>query len=172
MKKNNWSDGLSSATKGTMIVCGVLLVIVAITVMILMFFPIQREDQPTVVVEPARHTEYSATTRATTARTEPTATTSHTLSTWNAGIHGFNSDVNEHLGTQDPRYTTQDPRLERKETTTLREGETIRQTTLAEGEIPFIMPATTRPETTTATVFETETGEIVPENPTLPVEVQ
>ena len=172
MKKTNWSDGLSSVTRGIMIFCGILLVIVAITVMFLMFFPIVREDHPTVVVEPARHTEYSATTRATTARTEPTTSTSHTLSTWNAGIHGFNSDVNEHLGTQDPRYTTLDPRLERKETTTLREGETLPQTTLGEGEIPFLMPATTRPETSTETVFETETADPTLEAPPLPVEVQ
>ncbi|MBR2087494.1 MAG: hypothetical protein IJ906_10220, partial [Oscillospiraceae bacterium] len=60
MKKKSWSDGLSSVTRGIMIFCGILLVIVAITVMFLMFFPIVREDHPTVVVEPARHTEYSA----------------------------------------------------------------------------------------------------------------
>ena len=179
MKKTSWQDNLSNATKGTMIVCGVLLVVTAVTVMFLMFFPIQREDHPTVVVEPARHTEFSATTHATTARTETSPTTSHTLSTWNAGIHGFNPDVNEHLGTQDPRYTTMDPRLERKETTTLREGQTLPQTTLAEGEIPFIMPATTtHPETTTMTVFETEADPGTPadapemEAPLLPVETE
>ena len=102
MKKTNWSDGLSSVTRGIMIFCGILLVIVAITVMFLMFFPIVREDHPTVVVEPARHTEYSATTRATTARTEPTTTTSHTLSTWAA--------VPETLATTlDPDETTDIP---------------------------------------------------------------
>ena len=47
-------------------------------------------------------------------------------------------------------YTTMDPRLIRKETTTLAPGQKPVQTTLAEGEIPFIMPPTTpRPETTT-----------------------
>ena len=161
MKKTSWSDGLNSITKGVIVVCGVLLVMSSVAVMILMFFPIQKEDHPTIVVEPARHTEYSATTHATTARTETSETGTHTLSTWNAGIHGFNSDVNEHLGTVDPRYTTMDPRLTRKETTTTKKGQKIVETTLAEGEIPFIMPATTtRPETTTVTVSETETGEI------------
>lgn len=135
MKKTSWADGLGNFTKGTMIVCGVLLVIVSVAVMILMFFPIQKEDHPTVVVEPARHTEFSATTHATTGRTELASTEPHTLSTWNAGVHGFNPDVNEHLGNKNTRYTT----------------------TLAEGEIPFLMPATTtRPETTTATIYQTE----------------
>ncbi len=181
MKKSSWVDELSKATKGTMVVCGILLVVAAVAVMILMFFPIQKEDRPTIVVEPTRHTEFSATTHATTARTSHTTTTSHTLSTWNAGVHGFNPDVNEHLGTVGPRYSTMDPRLERKETTTLREGQTMPQTTLGEGEIPFIMPTTTRPETTTMTVTETESGVDAPAEtqetqeltaPPLPVEVQ
>lgn len=179
MKKSNWSDALSAFTKGTIITCGVLLVVTAVTVMILMFFPIQKEDHPTVVVEPARHTEFSATTHATTARTETSETGTHTLSTWNAGIHGFNSDVREHLGTVDTRYTTTDPRLTRRETTSTRKGQVIPETTLAEGEIPFLMPPTTeRPETTTTTVTEVwetpeESGEISEEEitaPPLPVE--
>lgn len=159
MKKTNWTDRLTGFTRGTIVVCGVLLVLCSVVVMILMFFPIQKEDHPTVVVEPVRHTEYSATTHTTATRPEITTTSgTHTLSTWNAGIHGFNSDVNEHLGTQNPRYTTMDPRLTRRETTTLREGQRPVVTTLGEGEIPFIMPATTtRPETVTETVLQTET---------------
>ena len=164
MKKASWADNLSAVTRRIIVTCGILLVVTAVVTMLLMFFPIQKEDQPTVVVEPVRHTEYSATTRATTARTESTASTSHTLSTWNAGITGFNPDVNEHLGTQNPRYTTMDPRLVRKETTTLAPGKKPVTTTLAEGEIPFIMPRTTpRPETTTVTVTTEVTAPPMPD---------
>ena len=153
MKKSGWMRGLSAVTRGTIVTCGILLVVSSVVIMMLMFFPIQKEDRPTVVVEPARHTEYSATTRLTTTATT-TTTATHTLSTWNAGITGFNPNVEDHVdGWQDPRYTTMDPRLVRKETTTLAPGKKPVETTLAEGEIPFIMPRTTpRPETTTVTV--------------------
>ena len=151
MKKPSWSDSLSAVTRGIIVFCGILLVVSAIVTMMLMFFPIQREDHPTVVVEPVRHTEYSATTRQTTT-VIATTTTPHTLSTWNAGITGFNPNVEDHIGTQDPRHTTMDPRLIRKETTTLAPGKKPSTETLAEGEIPFIMPRTApRPETTTVT---------------------
>ena len=67
MKKESWVDQLSRATKGTVVVCGILLVLSAAGTVLLMLFPIRKVDNPTVVMEPARHTEYSTTTAVTTA---------------------------------------------------------------------------------------------------------
>ena len=156
MKKPSWVDQLTHATKVTLVICATLLILTAIAALFLMFFPIQKEDTPTVVVEPARHTEYSATT-ATTAPLETTSTGRHTLSTWNAGVNGYSRSLDEFKGgTQDPRHTTIDPRLWRATTAPQKPAATAAQTAAAttaiNDETPRLSTAEPNHEQTVTTV--------------------
>lgn len=173
MKKTRWFDTLARSTKATVVICGTLVVGTAVTMLVLMFHPIVKEDQPTVVVEPVRHTEYSTTTHETTTTAETTRPKPTTLSTWNAGINGYSRSLDEFMET-----TTTDPRLRRSETTSVGTTAELHTTTFDEyettvytddsGETPgFSTVETTRPQTVTTTVEE------VPEitAPPLPVEV-
>lgn len=154
MRNDRWTDQLSSATKTTIVICGVLLVISAIITLFLMFFPIKKEDQPTVVVQPVRHTEYAATTAIT---TQPETTTSHgphTLSTWNAGINGFWRSLDEFKTTASTLATTTATSPLWRETT-----DTSSTSTEMSGVSDIVVistNATDMPQTVTTTVDETE----------------
>lgn len=153
MKKSSWIDQLSKSTKTTVIVCGSLLVLSAAITLFLLFFPIQKEDQPTVVVEPVRHTEYSTTTAVTTAPESTTSHGPHTLSTWNAGINGYSRSLDEFKETEDPSSTTTDPRLWRETTT----ASSTAASNLSTSDAPPLSSVTTdMPQTVTTTVDEEE----------------
>lgn len=173
MKKTRWFDTLARSTKATIVICGTLVVGTAVTMLVLMFHPIVKEDQPTVVVEPVRHTEYSTTTHETTTTVETTRPKPTTLSTWNAGINGYSRSLDEFMET-----TTTDPRLRRSDTTSATKTTQPHTTSFDEygttvyteesGDTPgFSTVETTRPQTVTTTVEEE------PEYtaPPLPVEV-
>lgn len=115
MKKESWVDQLSHATKATIAICGVLLLLSAVISMLLMIFPIRKVDNPTVVTEPQRHTEYSTTTATTTAPISTTKPYPQTLSTWNAGVSGYSRSADEFIETEEWEATT-DPRLYREPT--------------------------------------------------------
>ena len=173
MRKSNWTDQISKATKTTVVICGVLLIVTSVVILLLMFFPMQKVDQPTVVVEPPRHTEYSATTRETTTAPETTHEGPHTLSTWNAGIDGFYRSVDEFRDTR--ISTTTDPRLWRETTAAPKSTTTSYdsyETTFTfepadPGESTF---ATEHPQTVTTTVAPPPQEELTA--PPLPVDFE
>ena len=154
MKKESWVDQLSHATKGTLVVCGILLVLSAVGTILLMLFPIRKVDNPTVVVEPARHTEYSTTTVITTAPAVTTRPAPQTLSTWDAGVHGYSRSRDEFIETEEWEATT-DPRLYREPT----EAKTTEPT-----QSPTIPPSTLEEYDDTPSVeTRTETIIIIPD---------
>ena len=150
MKKESWVDQLSKATKGTVVVCGILLVLCAAGTMLLMLFPIKKVDNPTVVVEPARHTEYSATTAATTVPPATTKPAPQTLSTWDAGVHGYSRSRDEFIETEEWQATT-DPRLYREPT----------EAPVTEAPQPVTPPVSTLEEYTDSPSVETQSEAIV-----------
>lgn len=169
MRKSSWTDHLGRATKTTVVICGVLLVLTAVTVVLLMFFPIKKVDTPTVVVEPPRHTEYSATTPMTTIATT-THDGPHTLSTWDAGVSGYSRSLDEFMETKGSATT--DPRLWRATTNAPKTATTVNETvaTLDPEAQPVVTTGAEHPQTVTTTVAQVPTEELTA--PPLPVEFE
>ncbi len=170
MRKSSWADQLGKATKTTVIICGILLVLTAVAMILLMFFPIKKIDTPTVVVEPPRHTEYSATTALTTTATTTTSHGPHTLSTWDAGVSGYSRSLDEFMETKGS--TTTDPRLWRATTAAPKSTTTAGETTAPlDPEAQFAdTTGAEHPQTVTTTVAPAPTEELTA--PPLPVEFE
>ncbi len=161
MKRTSKLEDLQKSTKLTLIGCACFLLLTALIVVFLMFFPIHQTDQ-TVIVRSASETEQTTVAETYYVEEFDWDELPHTLSTWSAGINGFHPDLDEFNQTEPETIqtlVTEAPIEEPEET-------------FAEQESTLIPEQTDMPQTDTETVPIPETQPEEPTAPPLPIETE
>lgn len=107
MKKPNILSKLQKSTKITMVACAVLLTITMLVLMLLMLFPIKKEQQPILQINQPKQTieVQEEETTATRPPLLPMQTEGpQTLSTWSASIEGITRSTDEYLSYIESTY--------------------------------------------------------------------
>lgn len=147
MKGFHQLDGLQKSTRMTLLACGCFLLMTALILLFLMFFPIVPEEKQAVMVTP--HVSLPEETKQTYEAVEFNWQESwRPLSTWSAGIDGFYRDIAEFTGTK-PEETTQMTTSATVETHLSAETDIPEESGSTGEEYPVTPPM---PQTTTETV--------------------